>query len=101
MLAEGVDLRLGWANERPWPDGSFDRVDPSDTFHYVTAPEGAVRATKRVLAPARLTQAASPPLFGLPVTRFGADVPWFSAGLTLFACGALLFLRTPHSRGGS
>jgi len=46
-----------------------------------------------ISAPARLTQAASPLLFGLLVTRFGADALWFSAGLTLLACGTLLLLR--------
>lgn len=46
-------------------------------------------------APARLSQASAPVLFGLLVTRYGADALWFSAGLTLVTCAALCFLRTP------
>lgn len=53
-----------------------------------------------ISAPARLTQAASPLLFGLLVTRYGADALWFSAGLTLLACGALMLLKVPNARRG-
>ena len=53
-----------------------------------------------ISAPARLTQAASPLLFGLLVTRYGANALWFSAGLTLIACGALLLLKVPNARRG-
>ncbi len=48
-----------------------------------------------ISAPARLTQASSPLLFGLLVTRYGADALWFSAGLTLLALAALCLLRVP------
>ena len=51
-----------------------------------------------ISAPARLAQASSPLLFGLLVTRFGAEALWFSAALTLLACVALLFLRSPPAR---
>jgi hypothetical protein len=49
-------------------------------------------------APARLSQAAAPVLFGLLVTRYGADALWFSAGLTLITFVALCFLRAPETR---
>jgi predicted MFS family arabinose efflux permease len=49
-------------------------------------------------APARLTQASSPVLFGLLVTRYGADALWFSAALTLIALVALCFLRAPDMK---
>ncbi len=50
-LPAGADLRIGWANELPWPDASFDVVVSSNMFHYVTDPVGAVREMNRVLAP--------------------------------------------------
>jgi MFS family permease len=48
-------------------------------------------------APARLSQASAPVLFGLLVTRYGADALWFSAALTLLALGVLCLLRVPKA----
>jgi ubiquinone/menaquinone biosynthesis C-methylase UbiE len=50
-LSESVDLRVGWANELPWPDASFDLVVSSNMFHYITHPVAAVREMERVLRP--------------------------------------------------
>jgi len=46
-----VDLRVGWANELPWPDDSFDVVLSCNMFHYITHPVEAVREMERVLRP--------------------------------------------------
>ncbi len=46
-----VDLRVGWANELPWPDNSFDLVVSCNMFHYITHPVDAVREMERVLRP--------------------------------------------------
>jgi ubiquinone/menaquinone biosynthesis C-methylase UbiE len=51
-LPPGVDLRTGWANGLPWPDGSFDVVVSCNVFHYVTHPVPALSEMSRVLAPA-------------------------------------------------
>ncbi len=48
-----------------------------------------------ISAPARLTQATSPVLFGLLVTRYGADALWFSAALIVIASVTFMFLRVP------
>lgn len=50
-LSDAADLRVGWANELPWEDGSFDLVVSCNMFHYITHPEIAVREMKRVLVP--------------------------------------------------
>ncbi len=50
-LSDDVDLRVGWANELPWPDASFDVVVSCNMFHYITHPEDSVREMKRVLVP--------------------------------------------------
>lgn len=50
-LSELVDLRIGWANELPWADGTFDLVVSCNMFHYVTHPVAAVREMERVLRP--------------------------------------------------
>ena len=50
-LAGRADLRVGWANELPWPAGSFDLVVSCNMFHYVTQPVAAVREMERVLRP--------------------------------------------------
>src|SRR6266850_5099130 len=42
-LSENVDLRVGWANELPWPDAAFDLVVSCNVFHYVTHPVPALR----------------------------------------------------------
>jgi ubiquinone/menaquinone biosynthesis C-methylase UbiE len=50
-LPPGVDLRVGWANELPWPSQSFDLVVSCNMFHYITHPVEAVREMERVLRP--------------------------------------------------
>jgi ubiquinone/menaquinone biosynthesis C-methylase UbiE len=50
-LSDKVDLRLGWANELPWADASFDIVVSCNMFHYVTHPVAAIREMERVLRP--------------------------------------------------
>jgi ubiquinone/menaquinone biosynthesis C-methylase UbiE len=50
-LSDRVDLRVGWANELPWPDASFDVVVSCNMFHYITHPVDAVREMERVLVP--------------------------------------------------
>ena len=50
-LRPGVDLRVGWANELPWPDESFDLVVSCNMFHYITHPVEAVAEMDRVLRP--------------------------------------------------
>jgi ubiquinone/menaquinone biosynthesis C-methylase UbiE len=50
-LSENVDLRAGWANELPWPDGAFDVVVSCNMFHYITYPVAAVQEMERVLRP--------------------------------------------------
>jgi ubiquinone/menaquinone biosynthesis C-methylase UbiE len=50
-LSENVDLRAGWANELPWPDGAFDVVVSCNMFHYITHPVAAVQEIERVLRP--------------------------------------------------
>lgn len=50
-LPADIDLRVGWANGLPWPDGSFDVVVSCNVFHYVTQPMPALREMSRVLAP--------------------------------------------------
>lgn len=50
-LSEKVDLRVGWANELPWPDASFDIVVSCNMFHYITHPVDAIREMERVLVP--------------------------------------------------
>ena len=50
-LSGDVDLRVGWADELPWPEGSFDLVVSCNMFHYVTHPLAALREMQRVLRP--------------------------------------------------
>lgn len=50
-LSEKVDLRVGWANELPWADHSFDVVVSCNMFHYITHPVAAVREMERVVRP--------------------------------------------------
>ena len=52
-----------------------------------------------LMVPARLVQAAAPFLFGMAVERWGDGALWFSAGLALSACLALVAMtghRWPH-----
>jgi ubiquinone/menaquinone biosynthesis C-methylase UbiE len=50
-LSAKVELRVGWANQLPWPDDSFDVVVSCNMFHYITHPVEAVREMERVLRP--------------------------------------------------
>jgi ubiquinone/menaquinone biosynthesis C-methylase UbiE len=50
-LSPKVELRVGWANELPWPAGTFDLVVSCNMFHYITHPIAAVREMERVLRP--------------------------------------------------
>jgi ubiquinone/menaquinone biosynthesis C-methylase UbiE len=50
-LSDKVDLRTGWANQLPWPEGTFDVVVSCNMFHYITHPVAAVREMERVLRP--------------------------------------------------
>lgn len=50
-LRPDVDLRVGWANDLPWPPESFDVVISCNMFHYITHPVEAVREMARVLRP--------------------------------------------------
>ena len=50
-LPQQAQLRLGYANALPWPDGSFDMVVTCNMFHYITHPLPALREMERVLRP--------------------------------------------------
>ena len=56
-------------------------------------PIGYGRRTGIIIAPARVTTAAAPLLFGLLTSRIGLAALWVSAGLSLAALAALAFLR--------
>jgi MFS family permease len=61
-------------------------------------PVGYGRRTGIIIAPARVTTAAAPLLFGLLTSGIGLKALWVSAGLSLAALAALAFLRVqPHS----
>jgi hypothetical protein len=48
-----------------------------------------------LMVPARMAQALAPWLFGICLTRWGANAMWLSAALGLLAFAALLLLRDP------
>ena len=50
-LPAQADLRVGWANQLPWPDASFDIVVSCNMFHYITQPVAAIQEMERVLVP--------------------------------------------------
>lgn len=56
-------------------------------------PVGYGRRTGIIVAPARVTTAAAPLLFGLLMSRMGLGALVVSAGLSLAALGALTLLR--------
>ena len=56
-------------------------------------PVGYGRRTGFIVAPARVTTAAAPLLFGLMTSRIGLGALWVSAGLSLAALAALALLR--------
>jgi ubiquinone/menaquinone biosynthesis C-methylase UbiE len=48
-LPADVDLREGWAEQLPFPDGSFDVVVSCNMFHYIRKPIAALQEMGRVL----------------------------------------------------
>jgi predicted MFS family arabinose efflux permease len=53
-----------------------------------------------LMIPARIAQASAPWLFGLCVSRWGANALWLTAGLGLVSFAALILLRLPSARLG-
>jgi ubiquinone/menaquinone biosynthesis C-methylase UbiE len=51
LAGRNADLRVGWADELPWPNASFDLVVSCNVFHYISHPGPALRQMTRVLAP--------------------------------------------------
>lgn len=50
-LSGNEDLRVGYADSLPWPNGSFDVVVSCNMFHYITHPIEALHEMARVLRP--------------------------------------------------
>jgi ubiquinone/menaquinone biosynthesis C-methylase UbiE len=50
-LPPGVELKQGWAEGIPYPDGSFDAVVSCNVFHYIREPRVALAEMLRVLRP--------------------------------------------------
>ena len=50
----GAEFTVGSADKLPYPDGSFDIVTCSQSFHHYPYPEKAMREAKRVLKPGGL-----------------------------------------------
>src|SRR5213593_4677584 len=50
-LAPAVELRVGWAEEIPYGDATFDVVVSCSVFHYLRRPMAALAEMARVLAP--------------------------------------------------
>ena len=50
-LAPAVELRVGWAEEIPYGDATFDVVVSCSVFHYLRRPMAALGEMARVLAP--------------------------------------------------
>lgn len=50
-LGERADLRIGDAENLPWPDKSFDVVICLDSFHHYPNPRKALAEVRRVLRP--------------------------------------------------
>ena len=50
----GAEFTVGSADKLPYPDGSFDIVACSQSFHHYPYPEKAMREAKRVLKPGGL-----------------------------------------------
>jgi SAM-dependent methyltransferase len=50
-VAPGADVRLGEAEDLPWPDGSFDVVTAVNALQFAVATVGALAEFARVLAP--------------------------------------------------
>jgi len=54
----GVDVRLGRAEELPYPDASFDAALAQLVLHFVSDPEAAAREMRRVVRPGGLVAAS-------------------------------------------
>jgi SAM-dependent methyltransferase len=54
----GVDVRLGTAEELPWPDGAFDLALAQLVVHFMTDPVAALREMARVTRPGGLVAAS-------------------------------------------
>lgn len=50
-LGTRAELREGWAEDLPYPDGHFDRVYSSEVLEHVADPERVLREMRRVVAP--------------------------------------------------
>ena len=50
-LSGTEDLRIGYADNLPWPAATFDTVVSCNMFHYITHPVAALREMARVLRP--------------------------------------------------
>jgi ubiquinone/menaquinone biosynthesis C-methylase UbiE len=79
-LGPQVDLHVGDAESLPWPDGSFDLVTCTNSFHHYPDPTRALAEIKRVLIPGGwlvLADIALP-----PVARTVANwlLPWMRTG---------------------
>jgi SAM-dependent methyltransferase len=48
----GLELKLGEAEQLPWPDGAFNVLVSANTFFFIADPERALGEFLRVLAPA-------------------------------------------------
>jgi ubiquinone/menaquinone biosynthesis C-methylase UbiE len=50
-LPPGIELKEGWAESIPFPDGAFDMVVSCNVLHYIREPVVALRDMLRVLRP--------------------------------------------------
>jgi ubiquinone/menaquinone biosynthesis C-methylase UbiE len=50
-LNTGAELRVGDSENLPWPDGTFDTVTCSSSFHHYPQPRKALAEMRRVLKP--------------------------------------------------
>jgi len=50
-LPSTIELREGWAEELPYPDGTFNMVVSCNMFHYIRRPRAAIDEMIRVLRP--------------------------------------------------
>ena len=50
-LSDRPDLRVGYADDLPWPTATFDVVVSCNMFHYITHPLKAIAEMRRVTRP--------------------------------------------------